>query len=149
MPVQYVKDFSFPPSPPRPTVAGYARGGHVKASTPQPYAKGGSAGCYSKGGKSSPDIKVAATRGEKTSGIQKPAFAKGGHWIAGAIKHPGALHKELGVPKGEKIPAGKLKAAAKKGGVEGKRARLAETLKGFKHKDGGSIKVAEGKVPMG
>jgi len=50
-------------------------------------------------------------------------------WIQGAIKHPGALHKELGVPKGEKIPEKKLKAAEKKGGVEGKRARLAETLK--------------------
>ena len=51
------------------------------------------------------------------------------NWIAGAIKHPGALHKELGVPKGEKIPAKKLAAAEKKGGVEGKRAHLAETLK--------------------
>jgi hypothetical protein len=50
-------------------------------------------------------------------------------WIQGAIKHPGALHKELGVPKGEKIPEKKLKAAEKKGGKEGKRARLAETLK--------------------
>ena len=49
-------------------------------------------------------------------------------WIAGAIKHPGALHKELHVPQGKKIPANKLRAAAVKGGVEGKRARLAETL---------------------
>ena len=55
-------------------------------------------------------------------------------WIADAIKHKGALHEELGVPKGKKIPSKKLKAAAKKKGVEGKRARLAETLKGFKHK---------------
>ena len=54
------------------------------------------------------------------------------NWIAGAIKKPGALRRELGVKKGEKIPAKKLKAAAKKKGVEGKRARLAETLKGFK-----------------
>ncbi len=54
------------------------------------------------------------------------------NWIAGAIKKPGALHKELGVPKGKKIPAKKLEAAAKKPGKEGKRARLAETLKGFK-----------------
>ena len=54
------------------------------------------------------------------------------NWIAGAIKKPGALRKELGVKKGEKIPAGKLAAAAKKPGVEGKRARLAETLKGMK-----------------
>lgn len=54
------------------------------------------------------------------------------HWIADAIKKPGALHKELGVPMGKKIPAKKLAAAAKKKGVEGKRARLAETLKSFK-----------------
>jgi len=55
-------------------------------------------------------------------------------WIAKAIKKPGALKKELGVKKGEKIPAKKLAAAAKKKGVEGQRARLAETLKGFKKK---------------
>ena len=53
------------------------------------------------------------------------------NWIAGAIKKPGALRKELGVKKGEKIPAKKLAAAAKKPGVEGRRARLAETLKGL------------------
>lgn len=52
-------------------------------------------------------------------------------WIAGAVKRKGALHKELGVPMGQKIPAAKLSKAAKAGGVEGKRARLAETLKGF------------------
>lgn len=50
------------------------------------------------------------------------------NWIKGAIQHPGALRKELHVKKGETIPAKKLHAAAKKGGVEGKRARLAETL---------------------
>jgi hypothetical protein len=123
MPVQYVKDFSFAPSPPRPTIRGYARGGHV-----------------------SPDVKVAA----------KPSFAKGGHWIAGAIKHPGALHRELGVPQGQKIPAKKLESAAGKGGKLGERARLAETLKGMHKKAGGSAKcyadggrVATGKQWMG
>jgi hypothetical protein len=55
-------------------------------------------------------------------------------WIQGAIKHPGALHKELGVPMGKKIPAKKLKAAEKKGGKEGKRARLAVTLKKMHNK---------------
>ena len=55
-------------------------------------------------------------------------------WIQGAIKHPGALRKELGVKKGQKIPAKRLAAAAKKPGTEGKRARLAETLRGFKKK---------------
>lgn len=52
-------------------------------------------------------------------------------WISKAIKKPGALHKELGVPMDKKIPAKKLEAAAKKGGKLGQRARLAETLKGF------------------
>jgi len=53
-------------------------------------------------------------------------------WIEKAIKKPGALHKELGVPEGKKIPAKKLAAAAKKPGKEGQRGRLAETLKGMK-----------------
>ena len=51
------------------------------------------------------------------------------NWIKKAIKHPGALHREMGVPAGKKIPAGKLAKAAKAGGKLGKRARLAETLK--------------------
>jgi hypothetical protein len=53
-------------------------------------------------------------------------------WIQKAIKKPGQLHKDLGVPQGEKIPAKKLAAAAAKGGKVGQRARLAETLKGMK-----------------
>jgi hypothetical protein len=51
------------------------------------------------------------------------------NWIAGATKNKGALHRALGVPQGEKIPAKKLAAAAKKGGKVGKEARLAETLR--------------------
>lgn len=54
------------------------------------------------------------------------------NWIAGAIKKPGALRKELGAAKGKPIPAKKLAAAAKKPGKLGQRARLAETLKGMK-----------------
>jgi hypothetical protein len=53
------------------------------------------------------------------------------NWIKGAIKHPGSLHRQMGVPQGQKIPAKKLAAAAKKGGKLGQRARLAETLKGL------------------
>ncbi len=54
------------------------------------------------------------------------------NWIAGAIKKPGALHEQMGIPKGEKIPAKKLAKAAKAPGKLGQRARLAQTLKGFK-----------------
>ena len=53
-------------------------------------------------------------------------------WIKDAIKKPGALRKSLGVKKGEKIPVKKLRAAAKKPGKMGQRARLAITLRGFK-----------------
>ena len=53
-------------------------------------------------------------------------------WIQKAIKKPGALHKEMGVPAGKKIPTKALNAAAKKSGVLGRRARLAKTLKSFK-----------------
>lgn len=49
-------------------------------------------------------------------------------WIQKAIKHPGTLHQELGVPVGKDIPKNKLEKAAKSSGKLGKRARLAETL---------------------
>lgn len=57
-------------------------------------------------------------------------------WIQNAIKpgKKGALHKQLGVSQGEKIPTDKLAAAAKKGGKVGQRARLAMTLKKLKKK---------------
>lgn len=53
-------------------------------------------------------------------------------WISGAIQHPGALHEQLGIPEGKKIPASVLEEAAKKPGKLGKRARLAQTLKGMR-----------------
>ena len=51
-------------------------------------------------------------------------------WIQKAIpkSHKGALHRELGVPEGKKIPESKLNSAAKEPGKLGKRARLAKTL---------------------
>lgn len=51
-------------------------------------------------------------------------------WIQKAVKHPGALHAQLGVPKGKTIPAKKLALAAQSSNpTEAKRARLAEVLK--------------------
>jgi hypothetical protein len=63
------------------------------------------------------------------------AMKKGGStskWIQSAIKKPGALRASMGVKKGEKIPAKKLAAAAKKPGKMGQRARLAQTLSKLK-----------------
>lgn len=51
------------------------------------------------------------------------------NFIQKAIKKPGALHKELGIKEGKKIPAKKLNEAAKEPGKLGQRARFAKTLK--------------------
>ena len=62
-------------------------------------------------------------------------MAKGGKLnIAKAIKKPGALHEQMGVPAGKKIPAKALAKAAKAPGKLGQRARFAQVLKGFKRK---------------
>ena len=58
-------------------------------------------------------------------------------FIKQAIKHPGALHKELHVPEGKKIPNAKLAAAKKRAKKTGnaklsKRLVLAKTLAGFR-----------------
>jgi len=77
-----------------------------------------------------------------------PKSSGGGNWIAGAIKHPGALHKSLGVPQGEKIPAKKLAKAEHSSNPKlAKRARLAETLKGLHKANGGAI--PDGTRPKG
>lgn len=60
-------------------------------------------------------------------------------WISKAIKSPGALHRQLGVPKGKTIPKSMLASAAKSKGTLGKRARLAQTLS----------KLGKGKKVMG
>lgn len=56
-------------------------------------------------------------------------------WIQAAIKKPGALHKQLGVKAGEKIPMKKLQKAIKSGTpLAKKRANLAMTLRKFNKK---------------
>ena len=82
------------------------------------------------------DINPSKMPGKKTikrkDNPQDVSEYKKGGWIKDAIKKPGALREELGVKKGEKIPAKKLAKAAKVPGKLGQRARLAETLKGLK-----------------
>lgn len=65
------------------------------------------------------------------------------HWIQGAIRHPGALHREMGVPEGQPIQAQRLEHAADAGGVLGERARLAETLKGMHRAFGGPVEAGK------
>jgi hypothetical protein len=69
---------------------------------------------------------------KKRADTTSPRKQGGGKWIQGAIKHPGALHKALHVPEGNKIPAAKLaKAAHSSNPTMRKRANLAKTLKGL------------------
>lgn len=59
------------------------------------------------------------------------------NWIKSAIKKPGALRKTVGkkgMTKAGTIKQATLNKAAKKGGVTGQRARLANTLRGFNKK---------------
>jgi hypothetical protein len=52
-----------------------------------------------------------------------------GNWMAGAVKRPGALHRQLGVPAGSKIPAKRLASAARSSNPTlARRARLAQTF---------------------
>lgn len=58
------------------------------------------------------------------------------NWIKGAIKHPGALHKDLGIPK--KIPVVTLKKVIKdpnSSKLLKQRANLALTLKKINKKN--------------
>jgi hypothetical protein len=49
-----------------------------------------------------------------------------------AFSHnPGALHRALNVPEGEKIPAGKLNKAASSGGKLARQANLAKLGKRY------------------
>ena len=66
-------------------------------------------------------------KGRGVEGMKKGGSTK--KWIQSAIKKPGALRSQLGVKGDKPIPAKKLASAAKKSGMIGKRARLAQTLK--------------------
>ena len=67
------------------------------------------------------------------AGHKEDLMAK--NWIAGATKDKGVLHRHLGVPAGEKIPASKLaKATRSSNPTIRKEANLAKTLKSLHRK---------------
>jgi len=68
-------------------------------------------------------------KGRKKRASGGHCAADGGHWIQKAIKKPGALHRELGVPMGEKIPRKmEIKASHSTNPTLRRRANLALTL---------------------
>lgn len=69
-------------------------------------------------------------------------------WIQKAVKRPGQLHRDLGVPQGEKIPEEKIEEAEKSSDPKEKeRAQFAENVK--KLKKGSVEHTAEGKGNTG
>ena len=73
----------------------------------------------------------------KALGVKRRKKRKGLHHrkaVRVEAAHKGALHRQLHVPAGKKIPLKKLRAAAKRGGKLGKRARLALTLRKLRRK---------------
>lgn len=95
--------------------------------------------------------------GQPSPFLGAAGMAKGGkadgHWMEKAFANShGQLHKELGVPKGEKIPAKKLdKAEHSKSGLERKRANLVKIAERSHHADGGKAQAEEiiGNRPKG
>lgn len=55
-------------------------------------------------------------------------MARTRRWIQRAIKRPGQLHRDLGIPERKKIPISLIRRAAKRKDKVGARARLALTL---------------------
>lgn len=55
-------------------------------------------------------------------------------WLQKVRLRKGALHRALGIPEGQKIPLSVLRVAAEQPGKLGKRARLALTMRKFKHR---------------
>lgn len=80
---------------------------------------------YIEGGKPKNKAKKKARKAKKRNASKK--------WISGAIKRPGALRKKLHAKRGKKLTAAQLHKAERKGGLVGREARLAETLRRFKH----------------
>lgn len=167
---EFPKEAGFTGSAGKESVRGYMRGGRVrrrayneggeaeeeqeqeeeKEPKPQPEMLG--TGAAAKAAQAMIDRKkknaatldaVKKALGIHAKGGRVESYAKGGKkkWIQGAIKHPGALRKSMGVKAGQKIPAKKLAAAAKKKGVTGRRARLAQTLRKLGKAEGGTVSV--------
>jgi hypothetical protein len=55
------------------------------------------------------------------------------NWIQGMHMKKGALHEQLGIPQGKKIPAAKLAAHKGDSALMRKRKSLAHTLARFRH----------------
>jgi len=98
-------------------------------------------GLRGNGGDKDNDDAQAKKRGGRAE--RKHGGRADAHWIKGAVEHKGALHKELHVPEGDKIPEKRLeKAEHSSNKMVAKRAHLAETLRDMRHHDCDGGRVA-------
>lgn len=116
-----------------PLRSGYAKGGGAKHFHVHKH--------YHEGGKIRTETKSYRSA-EKTAERQAegagPMMSKGGKPFGNLKK--GALHKDLGVAKGKKIPLAKIKKAeGSSNPTLRKRAQFADNARKFKHADGGHI----------
>jgi len=78
---------------------------------------------------------VGSSHKEDKSGEVRHRHAGGGsvdHWMQDVHPKKGALHKEMGIPEGKKIPTAALEKATHSGsGLESKRANLALRYRGL------------------
>lgn len=139
--------------------AGFAKGGHADEAQDRKLVKRMvKPGALRKHGGEVHDPSCACDKCNAAMNGMRPeggreARARGGEtehdgkWIKGAISHPGALHRELHVPEGKKIPAHKLeKAEHSHNKLIAKRAHLAETLEHMPRARGG--KTGKGKTAI-
>lgn len=114
----------------------YAKGGHVEKSMRAMYEA-----LHSHFENMPPMKKLGAKQKDVFDGEPHRAARRksgGPLWIQGAInsEKKGALHRALNVPMDQKIPSSKLESAEhSRSPLTRKRARLAETLRGFHQKD--------------
>lgn len=146
-----------PPAPVTPPPAMLADGGKVKVREhTRAYANGGAVKKFEGSAKdTAQDKKLAKNHGmtmkeweaskmdvkhDKQQSMK--GMKDGGKWIQKAVgANPGGLHRSLGVPQGEKIPAKKLaKATHSSNPKVRKQAVLAKTLKGLHKATGGPVR---------
>ncbi|MGH9527675.1 MAG: hypothetical protein ACRD2F_13435 [Terriglobales bacterium] len=72
---------------------------------------------------------AASAGGGNMARKRKPRRSR--RWIQGSIKHPGALHRQLHIPRREKIPRRILEKFRHARGTLGRRVREALTLESF------------------
>lgn len=92
--------------------------------------------------KSGPKIHSDSAKGDRMARRRATSRKRSGNWISGAVKRPGQLHRDLGIPQGRKIPRSKLLAAARQGGKTGQRARFALNVS----RSGGRRSASRGKT---